>query len=282
MTDRDTGYDAEEVAKLIELLSRDMKYTSVVSEMSWVSPGDTSYWDDFRAGMAGILRSCVAEVERLRVEVENLKDVISRLNYESYQLIRENGKLRQHGVPDGVEWPRFEDGEPVRIGDYIERDGDSILVKSVTVFASSSLVRGYCVKDDISIDPSKPIMHPPIYGKDGHPITVGQTVYGSDGRAWEVTGLDHARLWHSPKYNVRAVAADGSGDRRELRAGWLTHESPDSWERLEADAETIRRDIATKLGDYSPSNFEDGGDSVQERLVALVGRARALAGCEAS
>ena len=52
---------------------------------------------------------------------------------------------------------------------------------------------------------------------------------------------------------------------------------PDSWERLEEDAEGIRRDIAMYLGDYSQSDFEEPGDSVQSRVVDLVRRARALA-----
>ena len=54
-------------------------------------------------------------------------------------------------------------------------------------------------------------------------------------------------------------------------------ESPDSWERLEGDAEALRNDIAWNLGDFSPSDFEDDGDSVQNRVVALVRRAKALA-----
>lgn len=259
MTDRDTGYDAAEVARVVRLLDAGSIPVRIVSRMGWPVRLDRPYnssYRDFADALARVLRSCMAEVERLRA--------------------------RQ--MPDGVEWPRFEDGEPVRIGDYIEHEGETEMVLAVCLYDGvSALSLAGCHNDPTHwVERGGVARRPPICGKDGHPVEVGQTVYGGDGRAWEVTGLDHARLGHRPEYNVHAVAADGSGDRRELKAGWLTHESPDSWERLEADAETIRRDIAKHLGDYSPSNFEDGADSVQERLTALVGRAKALAGCEAS
>lgn len=225
MTDRDTGYDAAEVARVDEA---------------------------FRTKCPAY----EAAMKRLGAEVESLRDVVSRLNYENVQLVRRNGELRLHGsqLPDGVEWPRFEDGEPVRIGDIIDHDGVEERVQAVRVYRDAAVLSlaGCDHEKLINVRSGERVMHPPIYGKDGHPLMVGQTVYGHDGRAWKVTVLDHARLGHSPEYNVRAVAADGSGDRRELKAGWLTHEQPDSWERLEADA----------------------GDEAQRELVR---RARALA-----
>lgn len=51
----------------------------------------------------------------------------------------------------------------------------------------------------------------------------------------------------------------------------------DSWEKLEEDAESIRRSIAHHLGDYSPSDFKQSGDSIQDGVLDLVRRAKALA-----
>ena len=47
------------------------------------------------------------------------------------------------------------------------------------------------------------------------------------------------------------------------------------------EAESIRKSIAWHLGDYSPSCFTRSGDSIQDRVLALSRRARALAGAEA-
>ena len=50
----------------------------------------------------------------------------------------------------------------------------------------------------------------------------------------------------------------------------------DGWERLEDESEMLRQDISVHLGDYSPSNFRSKGDSVQERIVDLMRRAKEL------
>ena len=51
----------------------------------------------------------------------------------------------------------------------------------------------------------------------------------------------------------------------------------DTWERLEEDANDLIYDIGFHLGDYSTSDFNETGDSVQDRIRDLVRRARALA-----
>lgn len=70
------------------------------------------------------------------------------------------------------------------------------------------------------------------------------------------------------------------GVRRDLKPKWLTHTEPDSWERLEEDAESIRQTIARNFGDFSPSDFKQSGDSLQDRVSDIVRRAKALAGVE--
>ena len=58
----------------------------------------------------------------------------------------------------------------------------------------------------------------------------------------------------------------------------LTHERPESWERLEEDAKDLVCDVRIYLGDYSPSDFKEPGDTVQDRIRDLVRRAKKLAG----
>ena len=116
----------------------------------------------------------------------------------------------------------------------------------------------------------------PVLAADGRPLREGET-------AWYVPTPDEAKeckVEELPKREKgeRAVclrALDGTIISCPTR--YVTHERPDSWERLEDDAEDIRRDIAVYLGDYSQSDFKETGDSIQDRVRGLVRRAKRLA-----
>ena len=61
-------------------------------------------------------------------------------------------------------------------------------------------------------------------GRDGKAVRPGETLHGNDGKAWEIHAV-------GPTY----CYADEGGRSYRLRAEWLTHERPDSWERLRDD-----------------------------------------------
>lgn len=63
-------------------------------------------------------------------------------------------------------------------------------------------------------------------GKDDRTIRPGETLYGNDGKAWKIMAVGPTFCY-----------ADEAGRSYRLRAEWLTHERPDSWERL---AEELR------------------------------------------
>lgn len=65
-------------------------------------------------------------------------------------------------------------------------------------------------------------------GKDGTKLLPGDTVYGEDGREWKLKAIGPTFCY-----------ADEGGRSYRLRAEWLTHERPDSWERLEQDVERL-------------------------------------------
>ena len=81
-------------------------------------------------------------------------------------------------------------------------------------------------------------------GKDGRPIHVGDTVYGEDGRAWHVRGvtIGEKSIAH-PEHVIRATS--DAEQLRYLKPEWLTHERPDSWERIadELDAWCDKVDV---------------------------------------
>ena len=101
--------------------------------------------------------------------------------------------------------------------------------------------------------------------RDGVPINVGDTVYGEDGRAWHVEGISLG--WWAKWVEGHVVHAMGdSGQWRDLMPEWLTHERPDSWER-----------IADELEEWSEDNRVNGDREVFDRARDFSERIRKLA-----
>lgn len=80
--------------------------------------------------------------------------------------------------------------------------------------------------------------------KDERPIHVGDTLYGEDGKAWHVRGVTIGEKSTAHPGHVIRAASD-AGQPRYLKPEWLTHERPDSWERIadELDAWCDKVDV---------------------------------------
>ena len=154
----------------------------------------------------------------------------------------------ERALPADVEWPRFEDGGLVRIGDELEFEGKTMLVGDAIFYADGWAL--WCDRED---------MNGRLYGKygervkrpapevldaDGVPIKVGDTVWAT---------------YNGCKHIVMAVCSDGSlhpemvtddGCMVEYEEGlWdfakkVTHEQPDSWILWGEDL-----DMAVKAGE---------------------------------
>ena len=122
-------------------------------------------------------------------------------------------------MPEGLEWPMFEDGNPIAYGDASDD------IAAVMVMLDGS---GYELIDmpDYVVRPrgervKRP--EPEVLGADGLPIEIGDTVYlESFGRPFTVVGFDGAYL----------KDADGG----YLRADCATHTPPDTQEQIDNDA----------------------------------------------
>lgn len=154
----------------------------------------------------------------------------------------------ERALPDGVEWPRFEDGELVRVGDEVEFKGETMRVYLATFDADGWAL--WCSREGIdgklsgSFGERVKRPTPKVLDADGVPIKVGDTVWATyDGR----------------KHIVMAVCSDGSlhpemvtddGCMVEYEEGlWdfakkVTHEQPDSWRLWGEDL-----DMAVKVGE---------------------------------
>lgn len=154
----------------------------------------------------------------------------------------------ERALPADVEWPRFEDGGLVRIGDEVEFEGKTMRVCEVALYADSWAL--WCDCEDMSgrlhgsFGERVKRPAPKVLDADGVPIKVGDTVWAT---------------YNGCKHIVMAVCSDGSlhpemvtddGCMVEYEEGlWdfakkVTHEQPDSWILWGEDL-----DMAVKAGE---------------------------------
>lgn len=168
----------------------------------------------------------------------------------------------ERALPADVEWPRFEDGGLVRIGDELEFEGKTMLVGDAIFYADGWAL--WCDRED---------MNGRLYGKygervkrpapkvldaDGVSIKVGDTVYcnGKDKPLMVSHNVDSTKV---------ALIADRVSYFR-ANPSRLSHERPDSWERIASDME-----------DFAVDNEINGGHEVFDRAMDFVDRIRKLA-----
>lgn len=148
-------------------------------------------------------------------------------------------------MPEGMEWPKFEDGAPVSIGDRIKiADGEWGRVDQIQFTRNKcDLITNRPGVGYITIRDGKRVERPQVIAADGKPVEVGQMVYANgdpkgDGTAWKVVGLINGR-----KHCVMCERKDR--EVRELNPRWITHEPSviaADGERIEVGQEVYRID----------------------------------------
>lgn len=128
------------------------------------------------------------------------------------------GELDKRLMPEGMEWPRFEDGAKVCFGDEYENSNGNVSVASRFGFKADEYLinrgtaNGWEAYGKLVKRPK-----PAALAADGLPIEVGETVYGGDGEAWEVIGIENGP-W--------SIVGTNGEKQREMKPKWLTHEVP--------------------------------------------------------
>lgn len=218
------------------------------------------------------LDSAEKKAERRKKQVEHTEDAIrernARLKMRAElleQAVNENRELRKQ-VPTERErqilamWPRFEDGKPVMVGDrFIDHKVNERTVRSVIVNNDGVELRTFDGTFDWH-ETGERVKRPApkVLDADGMEIKVGDSMYvanNGDG-PYIVCDIDEnidriELFWHENRNEKLFIAANR-----------LTHTRPDSWERLEEDAEL---------------NDETG---IVGGNLDIVRRAKALAGVE--
>lgn len=195
-------------------------------------------------GVSGT-RSCTAIAEAFGIDCEHertCRDCITKMMTAIADRID-----AERALPEGVEWPRFEDGGLVRIGDELEFEGKTMLVCDATFYAdgwelwcdrgdaSGRLHGSYCERV------KRPA--PEVLDADGVPIKVGDVVYfvaDKDDGALTVECIDVS----GEKPVVDLVYSDERGTWHLVDPEKLTHERPDSWILWGEDL-----DMAVKVGE---------------------------------
>ena len=156
-------------------------------------------------------------------------------------------------------WPRFEDGEPVMVGDrFIDHKVNERTARSVIVNNDGVELRTFDGTFDWH-ETGERVKRPApkVLDADGVEIHVGDTVWHCNGIAsGVVASIDADSLMNTTRY------VDESGTEFRDAARSLTHTRPDSWERLEEDAADL---------DDMPCDFN---------AKDLIRRAKALAEAE--
>ena len=183
-------------------------------------------------------------------------------------------------------WPKFEDGEPVMIGDEATNNKNQrFTVKRIEFrhgkwMLNDSVTEGHYLNGKSGERVKRTA--PKVLDADGVEIKVGDTVWHHSGFAHGVvTSIDAGSLMGTVRY------VNGCVEFRDA-AKDLTHTRPDSWERLEEDAANHPCDYAEIVNGSAFSNCSDcpwlkeceGARESELMARDVIRRAKKLAGVE--
>lgn len=214
---------------------------------------------DARADDSGVHPWTMYEMAGLREKSAGLDALCRVLNAESADeavavaraLAEEHcelKELREAGriVPEGVSWPRYEDGEAVRIGGEVDLSGKPLVVERVELSMSGCVLRGTI---DGACGHTKVASHgvlfkrpaPKAVGADGVEVKAGDTVWlaperrgmaqrgtRESGDTCGLSGVDALDRLAVVYTRDRSGVPIASLDRCQAwcPASWLTHTAP--------------------------------------------------------
>ena len=202
----------------------------------------------------------IAECETaLRRRNERIKELGHRVS----DLTRENVELHKSAMPEGMEWPRFEDGEPVRFGDELLEFANTIYkdVKQIKFRSNGCVVidnAGGSAERELVLWNNERVKRPApkVLDADGAEIREGDTVWGTNGHGpFEVTRIVYAD-------RLRVIADDEKNGHLNAYPEMLTHRAP----VIAADGRPLREGETVWVTRDSPCDAPlDKGDEVTVR-----------------
>ena len=207
-------------------------------------------------------------------------EAIARVTAENADLRKQVPSEREREILDM--WPKFEDGEPVMIGDGFMGCGGVNDVVELLDFEDDNVRLWGESGCDIDLG-LKPVVKRParsVLDADGVEIGVGDTVYEPNGKRGTVVRVH-------PQTGCVDLS-QGDCDAYCMDAESLTHTRPDSWGRLAEDAakhpcvyaEGVKGGKFSKCSECPWGNECDGSRAGEMMARDVIRRAKALAGTE--
>lgn len=214
-----------------------------------------------------------AKIERLKKQLGYVEDKCAERREGAKWLKKHGGieSVKRRMLPSGIEWPRYEDGRHVEIGDAVQLKIGRIIVEAIEFSRGDVQVKDAKDGDwNTSVFAMCPLRRPApmVLGSDGKPIEAGQTVFGI-GRSqhvFDVLDVDSHDGGAGGRFTVRCFDKDDS-EECFCDPKMLTHEQPDSWERIENDmADCMSQQ---QCGPISPEIAVEHACSFVRRCMAL-------------
>ena len=227
----------------------------------------------------GMIHISVQKLREICEQIEREVDDISGRDSDVLAWVEKNGGLeavKERTMPEEMSWPFYEDGEPVRLGEHWQQDGYDWSITSIdSIEFAEDGVRFENEYADAFYRYGERVKRPApkVLDADGVEIRVGDTVYEIDGtgHAYKVVGI---RVGDGDPLTPTVVTCDeGDGTSEHFLPGQLTHERPDSWERLEDDATMPAATYCERMG----IEVEEGHSFVETMARDLVRRCKAFA-----
>lgn len=149
----------------------------------------------------GMVHISVHKLREICEQIEREVADISGHESEVLAFVEEKGgldELERRLMPEGMVWPRFEDGELVGFGDeYVNAKGNVSTLRTIVIKDCRDrlgggyywkLGKGACA---VVVKNGKRIKRPPVIAADGKPLEVGQSVWGEVGTEFAVKSINH-------------------------------------------------------------------------------------------
>lgn len=209
-----------------------------------------------------------------------------RLKKETDELRAEFDGLKSQPDDSYIELPVDADGVPIRIGDVVY--GNPGIAWTVVGLRVSPLgwkveignMPFLCEPDDLTHKKPEPL-ESEVIDADGVPIEVGDTVYCDDDPEQLIVDS-----FDDPGCVYLTPAKSPNGILYTIEPSRLSHECPDSWEKLEEDARKMPCDYAPApldangLTTCAGCRFKNDGPCHLLKDIDLMKRAKKLAGIE--
>lgn len=189
------------------------------------------------------MRSCTAIAEAFGIDCKHEKSCRDRIT-KMLTVIADRIDS-ERALPEGVEWPRFEDGGLVNVGSEVELEGETMLVFEVALDADGWAL--WCENDGLdgrlrgSYCKRVKRPAPKVLDADGAPIKVGDVVYFVGGAGVRYAVKD---IGFEPGGAFVDIIDEQVRGSLMVSPEKLTHERPDSWILWGEDL-----DMAVKAGE---------------------------------